>query len=85
VTVVDWPVVHSWSVGDPDFVGAVTILDEGGAQLATAEWPAPTGRAADLSLQARVVPDWVVGGDWLGRRVTSVTRTTPGLPRQSHG
>jgi len=42
VTVVDWPVVHAWNVGDPDFVGAVTILDEEGAQMVTVEWPAPT-------------------------------------------
>ena len=60
VTVVDWPVVHAWNVGDPDFVGAVTILDEEGAQMAIVEWPAPTDGAADLSLnrhgwQGRVV------------------------------
>ena len=42
VTVVDWPVVHAWSEDDPDFVGAVTVLDEAGAQLATTDWPAPT-------------------------------------------
>jgi hypothetical protein len=63
VTVVDWPVVPSWSVGDPDFVGAVTILDEGGAQLATVEWPAPTGRAADLSLNRH---GWCRIGSWEG-------------------
>jgi hypothetical protein len=71
VTVVDWPVVHSWSVGDPDFVGAVTILDEEGAQLATVEWPAADGSGG------RPVPEQA--------RVASVTRTTQGLPRQSHG
>ena len=34
--------VHAWSEDDPDFVGAVTVLDEAGAQLATTDWPAPT-------------------------------------------
>lgn len=65
--------MHSWSVGDPDFVGAVTILDEEGARLATVEWPAADGSGGrPVPEQARVAPGWVVGGDWLGRRVTSV-------------
>src|SRR5664279_4448649 len=45
VTVVDWPVVHAWSEDDPDFVGAVTVPDEAGAQLATTTGrPRPTWR-----------------------------------------
>jgi hypothetical protein len=52
VTVVDWPVVHAWSEDDPDFVGAVTVLDEAGAQLATT-----TGRPR---------PTWRRTGRWAG-------------------
>jgi hypothetical protein len=78
VTVVDWPVVHAWSEGDPDFVGSVTVLDEAGAQLATTDWPAPTDLAADRSLGRigwqRVGP-WQ--RDWLGRRAAPVTRAHP--------
>ena len=50
VTVVDWPVVHGWTEDDPDFVGAVTVLDHAGRQLATADWPAPADVSADRSL-----------------------------------
>ena len=74
VTVVDWPVVHAWREDDPDFVGAVTVIDRRGAQLVTAEWAAPTDRAADLTLTgigwARVGP-WQT--DWEGRRSAPVT------------
>ena len=73
VTVVDWPVTHAWSEGDPDFVGAVTVMDEAGAQLATADWQAPTDLVADRSLNRigwqRVGP-WEQG--WLGRRTAPV-------------
>ena len=78
MTVVDWPVVHAWSEGDPDFVGSVTVLDEAGAQLATTDWPAPTDLAADRSLGRigwqRVGP-WQ--RDWLGRRAAPVTPAHP--------
>jgi len=50
VTVVDWPVVHAWAEDDPDFVGAVTVLDHAERQLATADWAAPTDDSADRSL-----------------------------------
>jgi hypothetical protein len=87
VTVVDWPVTHAWRVGDPDFVGAVTVLDDRGAPLVTVNWPAPTDRDADAALHeigwSRVGP-WQ--RDWEGRRSAPVTRTpfhTPsGLPGQ---
>ena len=64
VTVVDWPVVHAWREGDPDFVGAVTVIDDGGAQVLTVDWSAPTDAAADQALTragwARVGP-WAAG------------------------
>ena len=61
VTVVDWPVVHAWAEDDPDFVGAVTVLDGAGRQLVTADWAAPrttrrTGRC----------PGWDGGGSGRG-------------------
>ena len=75
VTVVDWPVVHAWTDGDPDFVGAVTVQDDAGAQLASTGWAAPTDQSADQSLTRigwqRVGP-WEP--DWLGRRAAPVSR-----------
>jgi len=51
----------------------VTVMDEAGAQLATADWQAPTDLAADRSLNRigwqRVGP-WEQG--WLGRRTAPV-------------
>ena len=68
VTVVDWPVVH-WTEDDPDFVGAVTVLDHAGRQLATGDRPAPTDVSADRCLSGM---GWRRAGpwerDWLGRR-----------------
>ena len=81
VTVVDWPVVHAWREGDPDFVGAVTVIDDGGAQLLTVEWPAPTDAAAD---QALTRAGWARAGPWArdfeGRRSAPVA---PGPDRPS--
>ena len=87
VTVVDWPVMHAWREGDPDFVGAVTVIDGHGAQLVTAEWPSPTDHAADLALTE---VGWTRTGpwerDWEGRRAAPVARDQspagPSLPRQ---
>ena len=73
VTIVDWPVVHAWTEGDPDFVGEVNVTDEVGAPLASMVWPAPTDLAADWSLvQAgwRRIGAWT--WDWAGRRVAPV-------------
>ena len=76
VTVVDWPVMHAWREGDPDFVGAVTVLDDRGGQLVTVDWPAPTDRDADAALHrvgwSRIGP-WQQ--DWEGLRSAPVTRT----------
>ena len=83
VTVVDWPVVHAWAEDDPDFVGAVTVLDGAGRQLVTADWPAPTDDSADSSLSGmgwRRVGPWE--RDWLGRRAALVTPVRA-LPRQA--
>jgi len=83
VTVVDWPVVHGWTEDDPDFVGAVTVLDHAGRQLAAADWPAPTDVSADRSLSGmgwRRVGPWE--RDWLGRRAAPVTPARS-LPRQA--
>ena len=83
VTVVDWPVVHGWTEDDPDFVGAVTVLDHAGRQLATADWPPPTDVSADRSLSGmgwRRVGPWE--RDWLGRRAAPVTPVRS-LPRQA--
>jgi len=83
VTVVDWPVVHGWTEDDPDFVGAVTVLDHAGRQLAAADWPAPTDVSADRSLSGmgwRRVGPWE--RDWLGRRGAKVTPVRS-LPRQA--
>jgi len=88
VTVVDWPVMHAWREGDPDFVGAVTVIDGHGAQLVTAEWPSPTDRAADLALTE---VGWTRTGpwerDWEGRRAAPVARDQspagPSLPHDS--
>jgi hypothetical protein len=69
VTVVDWQVVHAWRPGDPDFVGALTIVDDRGTQLVTADWSDPTDEAADQSLFEvgwRRIGPWEP--DWLGRR-----------------
>lgn len=74
VTVVDWPVVHGWAEDDPDFVGAVTVLDHAGRQLAAVDWPAPTDVSADRSLSGmgwRRVGPWE--RDWLGRGAAAVT------------
>ena len=82
VTVVDWQVVHAWRPGDPDFVGALTIIDDRGTQLATAGWSDPTDEAADQSL---VQVGWRRTGpwepDWLGRRSAPV-RPAPAIPQQ---
>ena len=52
----------------------MTVIDRRGAQLVTAEWAAPTGRAADLTPTgigwARVNPRQT---DWEGRRSAPVT------------
>ena len=83
VTVVDWPVVHAWAEDDPDFVGAVTVLDHAERQLATADWAAPTDDSADRSLSGmgwRRVGPWE--RDWLGRRTALVTPVRA-LPRQA--
>ena len=83
VTVVDWPVVHGWTEDDPDFVGAVTVLDHAGRQLVTADWAAPTDDSADSSLSGmgwRRVGPWE--RDWLGRRAALVTPVRA-LPRQA--
>lgn len=85
VTIVDWPVVHAWSEGDPDFDGELNVTDEVGVPLARMVWPAPTDLAADWSLyQAgwRLVGAWT--WDWAGRRVApvaaaaSVAASSPG-------
>ena len=73
VTVVDWQVVHAWRPGDPDFVGALTIINDRGTQLATARWSDPTDEAADQSLTEvgwRRTGPWEP--DWLGRRSAPV-------------
>ena len=74
-TGVDWPVVHSWAEGDPDFSGVVSVQDDGHAQLASAGWDAPTDSAADRALRRvgwqRVGP-WQ--DDWVGRRTAPVVR-----------
>ena len=83
VTVVDWPVVHAWTEDDPDFVGAVTVLDHAERQLAAADWAAPTDDSADRSLSGmgwRRVGPWE--RDWLGRRTALVTPVRA-LPRQA--
>jgi hypothetical protein len=77
-TCVDWQVFHAWREGDPDFTGAVTVLDDADAQLASTAWDAPTDRAADRSLQRmgwRRVGPWEL--DWLGRRIAPATRALP--------
>lgn len=73
VTIVDWPVVHAWSEGDPDFIGEVTVVNEVGVPLAREVWPAPTDVAADWSLDRL---GWHRVGAWMwdptGRRVAPV-------------
>ena len=82
VTVVDWQVVHAWRPGDPDFVGALTIINDRGTQLATAAWSDPTDEAADRSLVQvgwRRIGPWEP--DWLGRRSAPV-HPAAAIPQQ---
>ena len=74
VTCVDWEVFHGWRVGDPEFAGAISVQDRGGAQVACADWTVPTDSAADRCLADLGwlrVDAW--SWDWFHRRVAPVS------------
>jgi hypothetical protein len=80
-TCVDWRAFHSWQADDPGFTEVVTVVDDRGGQQTMVNWPIPTDRSADISLERmawRRVGPWVP--DEMGRRSATVRRD-PGLLR----
>src|ERR1700712_3556602 len=60
-TCVVWQVFHGWREGDPNFSGAVTVVDQHGAQCGVNTWPAPTDACADTAVRGM---GWQRTGPW---------------------
>ena len=79
---VDWQVYHAWREDDPNFSGAIIVLNEQGAQSAAA-WSIPTDAGADI---APTGIGWRRSGPWspdgLGRRTAGIDRSAAPLPAE---
>lgn len=74
-TCVDWQAFHVWQADDPVFTKVVTVLDDDGGQQTMVNWPTPTDRSADISLERmawRRIGPWAPDGS--GRRSATVRR-----------
>jgi hypothetical protein len=74
-TCLDWQAFHSWQADDPGFTRVVTVVDDRGGQHTMVNWPTPTDRSADISLERmawRRVGPWAPDG--MGRRSAAVRR-----------